>query len=177
MAVRVQHHAGPCIVARLRRPKTPPFCNGAALNSRYNHSVGEHSAAIATGDTTRLPAGNVLVIEDDPVVSRLVEHLLVRRGFTVHVAADGLQAQELLKTSPRPAVVVMDVMLPYVSGFELMAEIRRTPGWNGVPVIMLTSKSQERDVLRAFDAGANDYVVKPFRPEEFVARVRRLADN
>jgi DNA-binding response OmpR family regulator len=119
---------------------------------------------------------DVLVIEDDPVVSRLVEHLLLRRGFVVHMATDGLQAQALLKTMPRPAVVVMDVMLPYVSGFELISEIRQTPGWDGVPVIMLTSKSQERDVLRAFDAGVNDYVVKPFRPEEFVARVRRLAD-
>ena len=119
---------------------------------------------------------DVLVIEDDPVVSRLVEHLLLRRGFVVHIATDGLQAQALLKTMPRPAVVVMDVMLPYVSGFELISEIRQTPGWDGVPVIMLTSKSQERDVLRAFDAGADDYVVKPFRPEEFVARVRRLAE-
>ena len=122
-------------------------------------------------------ARNVVVIEDDPVVSRLVEHLLTRRGFNVHVAADGFRAQTLLKTLPRPAVVVMDVMLPYLSGFELITEIRQTPGWDGVPVIMLTSKSQERDVLRAFEAGVNDYVVKPFRPEEFVARVRRLANG
>lgn len=120
---------------------------------------------------------DVLVIEDDPVVSRLVEHLLTRRGFNVHVAPDGLQAQALFKTLPRPAVVVMDVMLPYVSGFELISEMRQTPGWGRVPVIMLTSKSQERDVLRAFDAGVNDYVVKPFRPEEFVARVRRFAEG
>ena len=117
------------------------------------------------------------MIEDDPVVSRLVEHLLLRRGFVVHAAVDGLQAQTLLKTLDPPAVIVLDVMLPYVSGFELIAEIRQTPGWDRVPVIMLTSKSQERDVLRAFDAGVNDYVVKPFRPEEFVARVRRLADG
>ena len=123
------------------------------------------------------PLRNVLVIEDDPVVSRLVEHLLMRRGFVVHVAVDGLQAQTLLNTLAPPAVVVMDVMLPYVSGFELIAQIRQKGGWSNVPVIMLTSKSQERDVLRAFDAGVNDYVVKPFRPEEFVARVRRLADG
>ena len=127
-------------------------------------------------DATRQPLHDVLVIEDDPVVSRLVEHLLIRRGFAVHIATDGLQAQNLLKTMPRPSVIVMDVMLPYVSGFELISEIRQTAGWGNVPVIMLTSKSQERDVLRAFDAGVNDYVVKPFRPEEFVARVRRLAD-
>ena len=128
-------------------------------------------------DASTQPPRDVLVVEDDPVVSRLVGHLLTRRGFNVHIAADGLHAQTLVKTLPRPAVVVMDVMLPYVSGFELITEIRQTPGWDHVPVIVLTSKSQERDVLRAFDAGVNDYVVKPFRPDEFVARVRRLADS
>ena len=83
----------------------------------------------------------------------------------------------MLAESAKPAVVVMDVMLPYVSGFELIAQIRKTAGWDRVPVIVLTSKSQESDILRAFDSGVNDYVVKPFRPEEFVARVRRLADR
>lgn len=139
--------------------------------------MNQSSSSTHTTDLTTQPPRDVLVIEDDPVVSRLVEHLLIRRGFAVHVAVDGLQAQTLLKTLAPPAVIVMDVMLPYVSGFELIAEIRQTPGWNDVPVIMVTSKSQERDVLRAFDAGVNDYVVKPFRPEEFVARVRRLADG
>jgi DNA-binding response OmpR family regulator len=122
-----------------------------------------------------MPAGEILVVEDDPVVARLVGHLLTRRGFAVHVAPDGLRARELMATLRRPAVVVIDVMLPYVSGFELIAEIRNTPEWDRVPVIVLTAKSHESDVLRAFDAGVNDYVVKPFRPEEFVARVRRLA--
>jgi two-component system, OmpR family, alkaline phosphatase synthesis response regulator PhoP len=139
--------------------------------------VKQSTAAPASTDINASALRDVLVIEDDPVVARLVEHLLMRRGFVVHVAADGLHAQSLLKTLSRPAVIVMDVMLPYVSGFELITEIRHTPGWEDVPVIMLTSKSQERDVLRAFDAGVNDYVVKPFRPEEFVARVRRLADG
>lgn len=133
-------------------------------------------ATLATGVNAPVPR-DVLVVEDDPVVSRLVAHLLMRRGFTVHAAADGLHAQTLLKTLPPPAVVVLDVMLPYVSGFELLTQIRETPGWNSVPVIVLTSKSQESDVLRAFDVGVNDYVVKPFRPDEFVARVRRLADS
>jgi two-component system, OmpR family, alkaline phosphatase synthesis response regulator PhoP len=137
----------------------------------------EQKSPVPAAAVTTLPVRDVLVIEDDPVVSRLVGHLLTRRGFIVHVASDGLHAQTLLKTLPRPAVVVMDVMLPYVSGFELINEIRQTPGWDRVPVIVLTSKSQERDVLRAFDAGVNDYVVKPFRPDEFVARVRRLADS
>jgi DNA-binding response OmpR family regulator len=142
--------------------------------------VPESSAALASQSATPATASgsrNVLIVEDDPVVSRLVGHLLTRRGFTVHVAADGLEAQAMLKTMTRPAVIVMDVMLPYISGFELITQIRTTPGLDCVPVIVLTSKSQEGDVLRAFDAGVNDYVVKPFRPEEFVARVRRLADS
>jgi two-component system, OmpR family, alkaline phosphatase synthesis response regulator PhoP len=122
-------------------------------------------------------AQEVLVVEDDPVVSRLVTHLLTRRGYSVQHAADGLRAQEMLAGEHKPAVVVLDVMLPYVSGFELMAQIRSTPGWGDVPVIVLTSKSNESDILRAFDSGVNDYIVKPFRPEEFVARVRRLTDG
>ena len=154
----------------------PGFSGIDALSKcRYIKQVPE-SSTTQTADAAAPQLRDVLVIEDDPVVSRLVEHLLIRRGFAVHVAADGLRAQSMLQTMARPAVIVMDVMLPYVSGFELIAEIRQTPGWERVPVIMLTSKSQERDVLRAFDAGVNDYVVKPFRPEEFVARVRRLAD-
>ena len=148
-----------------------------AVQASINHTVKQSTAAPASTDISAPALRDVLVIEDDPVVARLVEHLLMRRGFVVHVAADGLHAQSLLKTLSRPAVIVMDVMLPYLSGFELITEIRKTPGWERVPVIMLTSKSQERDVLRAFDAGVNDYVVKPFRPEEFVARVRRLADG
>jgi DNA-binding response OmpR family regulator len=136
------------------------------------------SAAPAPGPATSAPGPQeVLVVEDDMVVSRLVTHLLTRRGYKVQHAADGLRAQQMLASDHKPAVVVLDVMLPYVSGFELMSQIRNTPGWNDVPVIVLTSKAHESDILRAFDSGVNDYVVKPFRPEEFVARVRRLAET
>jgi DNA-binding response OmpR family regulator len=140
-------------------------------------SGARDEAAPETSPSDARPAQEGLVVEDDMVVSRLVTHLLTRRGYTVQHAADGLRAQQMLATDRKPAVVVLDVMLPYVSGFELMSQIRSTPGWEDVPVIVLTSKSQESDILRAFDSGVNDYVVKPFRPEEFVARVRRLADG
>ena len=116
----------------------------------------------------------VLVVEDDPVISHLIEHLLTRRGFVVEIAADGRQAQEMVATIPPPAAVVLDVMLPFIDGFELIARVRGTPGWAKVPVLMLTSKSQESYVVRAFGAGVDDYVIKPFRPEEFLARVQRL---
>ena len=92
----------------------------------------------------------------------------------MQVAADGRQADQLFDTMPPPAAVILDVMLPFVDGFALVERLRGIPEWATVPVLMLTSKSQESYVVRAFGAGVNDYVVKPFRPEELVARVRRL---
>src|SRR5690348_6712764 len=109
----------------------------------------------------------VLVVEDDPVIAHLIEHVLTRKGFVVDVAPDGRLAQAMLTETP-PAVIVLDVMLPFVGGFELLARIRETPRWAHVPILMLTSKANENYVVRAFGAGVSDYVTKPFRPEELV---------
>lgn len=119
----------------------------------------------------------VLVVEDDPVVSKLIDHVLTRRGFAVTLAFDGRQARAIVEASAPPAVIVLDVMLPFVDGFELVASVREQPGWAKVPILMLTSKSHENYVIRAFGAGVDDYVVKPFRPEELAARVKRLAGS
>ena len=116
-----------------------------------------------------------VVVDDDQVIVMLLQHLLSRRGFEVQVATDGRQAADLLKTLPAtPTLVLLDVMLPYFDGFELIKMIREHPTWSSVPIIMLTSKSQELNIVRALDHGANDYIVKPFRPEELLARIRRL---
>jgi two-component system, OmpR family, alkaline phosphatase synthesis response regulator PhoP len=115
----------------------------------------------------------VLIVEDDPIISGLLEHALHRRGFIVRTAADGQQATELLEWLEPPQAVLLDVMLPYVDGFELIRRIRNKAGWSGVPIIVLTSRTQEQSVVRALEAGASDYVLKPFRPDELVARVRR----
>jgi len=116
-----------------------------------------------------------VVVDDDQVIVMLLQHLLSRRGFGVQIAADGRQAVDFLKTLPQPpTLVLLDIMLPYLDGFELIKMIREHPTWNSVPIIMLTSKSQERNIVRALDHGANDYIVKPFRPEELLARIRRL---
>jgi DNA-binding response OmpR family regulator len=116
----------------------------------------------------------VLVVEDDQVVMTLLDHMLVRRGFRVRRAVDGRQAAAIIEEVDPPSLVLLDVMLPYVDGFELMRRIRASDPWSKVPIIMLTAKSGERDVVRALGAGANDYVVKPFKPEELIARVRRF---
>ncbi len=115
----------------------------------------------------------VLVVEDDPNIASLVDYRLSREGLSVVHAADGEQAMEQFGKPP-PDLVILDVMLPYRDGYELLAELRQRPGWSEVPVIMLTSRSREEDVARGLSIGANDYLVKPFRPAELVARVQRL---
>ena len=90
---------------------------------------------------------------------------------------DGQLAREFILKQEPASIVLLDVMLPYVDGFELMSLIRATPNWKSVPVIMLTAKTQEKDAVRALDAGANDYIHKPFSPAELLARIRRYVRN
>lgn len=117
----------------------------------------------------------VLIIEDDEHIAGLLKFLLERHGFETKLAADGRAATVLLESSDAPpTLILLDVMLPYCDGFELIAAIRAKAGWGQVPVIMLTAKSMERDIVRAFNAGANDYIVKPFQPTELLARLRRF---
>ena len=115
-----------------------------------------------------------MVVEDDKSVAMLLRFLLERDGFRVDSAADGREAQRLIATLVPPAIVLLDIMLPYADGFELIANIRSQPGWEKLPVMMLTAKGSERDIARALDAGADDYMVKPFQPDELKARLRRL---
>jgi DNA-binding response OmpR family regulator len=119
-------------------------------------------------------AATALVIEDDEQLSYIVRFILEREGFEVHQAADGNAAEKFLATLAPPAIVTLDVMLPHTDGYNILQLIRSTPGWSTVPVILLTSRSQEKDIVRGLESGANDYVVKPFKPEELRARVRRL---
>jgi DNA-binding response OmpR family regulator len=129
----------------------------------------------ASGRAEPIGAPRVLVVDDDPVVAQVIERVLTRKGFLVDVAADGRVAAQIMHTLPPPAVVVLDVMLPFVGGFELVEQMRHSPQWADVPILMLTSKANESYVTRAFGAGVDDYVTKPFSPDELVARVRHLA--
>jgi DNA-binding response OmpR family regulator len=121
-----------------------------------------------------MSAGVAFVVEDNEDISRLIRFLLERDQFVVRLAVDGREGKRLIDELAAPELVILDIMLPYLDGFQLLQEIRRNEHWKRVPVIMLTAKNQERDIVRALDAGANDYVAKPFQPEEFMARVRRV---
>ena len=94
------------------------------------------------------------------------------RGYEVLHKKDGARIMEQV-SSFAPDICLLDVMLPFIDGFELISIIRATAGWQSVPIIMLTAKTQEKDAVRALDAGANDYIHKPFAPNELLARVRR----
>jgi two-component system alkaline phosphatase synthesis response regulator PhoP len=118
-------------------------------------------------------AGTVLVVEDEPQILQLLEFWLQSEGYDVVTASDGRAAIEKLEGDP-PDIVILDVMLPHVSGVEVLEKIRSLPGWRDTPVLMLTAKRAEQDIVRAFDAGADDYVAKPFQLEELVARMQRL---
>ncbi len=116
----------------------------------------------------------VLVIEDDPTISSLIEFRLKRDGYVIAKAADGQAAMAAFATDTVPDLVVMDVMMPFHDGYELLANLRSRALWRHVPVIMLTSMSREEDILKGLQMGATDYVIKPFRPAELSARVKSL---
>ena len=117
---------------------------------------------------------SIMIIEDDRIISGLLQHILARRGYQIHVALDGRMATAMIEEIEPPHLILLDVMLPFVDGFELLKQIRSKPNWTELPIIMLTSKAQEKNIVRALEAGADDYIVKPFQPEELVARVRRF---
>jgi len=115
----------------------------------------------------------VLVVEDETALLTLLRYNLEKEGFTVSAAHDGEEALLQLKEA-KPDAVLLDWMLPRVSGIEVCRQIRRTPAWRDLPVIMLTARGEEGDRVRGLDSGADDYVVKPFSPNELIARLRAV---
>ena len=107
-------------------------------------------------------------------MAHILRFILEREGYEVHLARDGRTAQQLIGSMPPPAIAIMGVMLPHLDGFQLLTQLRRTVGWQAVPVILLTALAQEKDIARGLEAGANDYVLRPFKPQELRARIRRL---
>jgi two-component system, OmpR family, phosphate regulon response regulator PhoB len=115
----------------------------------------------------------VLIVEDEAPLVTMLRYNLEREGFAVDEAADGEEA--LLRIAERrPDAVLLDWMLPLVSGLEVCRRLRRAPATRALPVIMLTAKGEESDRIRGLDSGADDYVVKPFSPSELVARLRAV---
>ncbi len=115
----------------------------------------------------------ILVADDDRDILELVAFRLERAGYEVLTAGDGEQALASAREH-RPALAVLDVMMPKLTGYDVTRELRADKETSRIPVILLTARVQEADVARGFEAGADDYVKKPFSPQELKARVQAV---
>lgn len=114
------------------------------------------------------------MVEDNEHVAYMLDFILKRAGYEVISASNGRDAQAAIDNILPVDVVLLDLMLPYVSGYQLITEMRDNLLWQHVPIVVLSGKVLEEDIVRALDLGANDYITKPFRPEELLARMRRI---
>ena len=125
---------------------------------------------MAGADTLR---PSVLIVEDEAALVELLTYNLEKAGFRTAIARDGDEAM-LAVAEAKPDLVLLDWMLPYVSGIEICRRLRRDPETRDLPVILLTARGEEGDRIRGLESGADDYVVKPFSPSELIARVRAV---
>jgi DNA-binding response OmpR family regulator len=116
----------------------------------------------------------ILIAEDEPLMLKMLEFRLLKDGYEVIAAVDGKQALEFLNAA-NPDMVITDIMMPFASGLEILGEVKKITG-KKIPVIMLSAMGQENVVLEAFQLGADDYITKPFSPNELSMRVRRFAN-
>ncbi len=115
----------------------------------------------------------IVIAEDEQHIAKLIMFKLEREGFEVAWAKDGGEALGLIR-NVKPDLVLLDVMMPVMDGYEVLRKMKESDDIKDVPVIMLTAKSQEHDIVKGFDLGSDDYIVKPFKPAELVARIRKV---
>ncbi|MDB5646892.1 response regulator [Methylobacterium sp.] len=121
-----------------------------------------------------MPVAPLVVVADDDTITRSIINLKLKsRGYNVITAPDGSEALRVIEAEA-PDLVVLDAMMPGINGFELLRQIKTTPKTAGTLVVMLTSRKLEQDIVGALNAGASDYLVKPFIPEELAVRIARL---
>lgn len=132
--------------------------------------VGQHERAVPSSRGADPNRRRALIVEDDETLAELLRYNLERHGYSAWIAAEGKQAL-LLARSVRPDIVILDLMLPGIDGRDVCRLIRK---WSSVPVLILTARDSEEDVVAGFAAGADDYLTKPFRVRELMARVEAL---
>ncbi len=115
----------------------------------------------------------VLVVDDEESIAELIMVNLVRAGFMVTTACDGEEAWDLIKVN-KPDFIVTDVNMPRLDGFGLVKRIKTTPDTKGLPVVMLTARAADADVFKGWQFGADEYLTKPFNPEQLVFIINKI---
>ncbi|MFC1557051.1 response regulator transcription factor [candidate division KSB1 bacterium] len=115
----------------------------------------------------------IVLAEDEPQIARLTSFKLEKEGFKVIWEKDGGAALKSVEKN-KPDIVLLDIMMPVMDGYQVLKKIKENDNLKNIPVIMLTAKGQERDVVKGIEMGAEDYIVKPFRPAELTARVKKI---
>jgi len=118
----------------------------------------------------------ILIADDEPSIVAAVEFLLQRNGYDVLVARDGEEALRLVEAA-HPDLVLLDVMMPQKSGYEVCARIRERADWRDIRIIMLSARGRDAEVSRGLAAGADVYVIKPFSTRELMAKIKELLDQ
>jgi len=109
----------------------------------------------------------ILVVDDEPMLVRLMEFILTKQGHTMLVATNGEEALAKIK-SEKPHLVLLDIMMPRIDGYEVARQVRADDAIKATPIIMLSAKAQEDDIAKGLEVGVNEYITKPFAPEKLV---------
>jgi two-component system alkaline phosphatase synthesis response regulator PhoP/two-component system response regulator VicR len=120
-----------------------------------------------------MPGKKIMAVDDERHIVRLIQVNLERSGYQVITAFDGPEALKKVETD-RPDVIVLDVMMPKMDGFEVLKRLQANPETRNIPVIMLTAKAQDADVFRGWSSGVSAYLTKPFNPLELITFVKRI---
>jgi two-component system alkaline phosphatase synthesis response regulator PhoP/two-component system response regulator VicR len=120
-----------------------------------------------------MPGKKIMAVDDERHIVRLIQVNLERSGYQVITAFDGPDALKKVETE-RPDVIVLDVMMPKMDGFEVLKRLQANPETRNIPVIMLTAKAQDADVFRGWSSGVSAYLTKPFNPLELITFVKRI---
>lgn len=118
-------------------------------------------------------AKKIVLVEDESQIARLIEFKLRKEGYQVTWKENGEEALVAIKEE-KPDLILLDVMMPVMDGYEVLRQIKEDENLKSIPVIMLTARAQERDVVKGIDLGAQDYITKPFHPAELLVQVKRI---
>lgn len=148
-----------------------------AQAGRLRHSssaIGLQSSVSYLLEMPITTARNVLVVDDEPYIGRIIQLKLEAGPYRVELVQDGLTALERLRADETIDLILLDIMMPHVSGLDVLAQLRQIPHRRETPVIMLTAKGHETDREQAANLGATDFLTKPFSPKKLLARIDEL---